>query len=81
MAKSKGVHYDDDVAAALRQRMETLQAHRSANFANARTVRQIFEKTQENCAARVADLKDAPAIRVAELRQFRIQDLDQSVRG
>jgi len=81
MAKSKGVHYDDDVAAALRGRMEVLLAHRSANFANARTVRQIFEKTQENCAARVAELKDAPAVRVAELRQFRIQDLDQSVRS
>jgi SpoVK/Ycf46/Vps4 family AAA+-type ATPase len=81
MAKSKGVHYDDDVAAALRGRMQTLQAHRSANFANARTVRRVFEKTQENCAARVAELKDAPAIRIAELHQFRIQDLDQSVRG
>jgi SpoVK/Ycf46/Vps4 family AAA+-type ATPase len=81
MAKSKGVHYEDDFAAALRQRMELLQVQRSANFANARTVRQIFEKTQENCAARVADLKDAPEIRIAELRQFRIQDLDQSVRG
>jgi len=81
MAKNKGVHYDDDVAAALRQRMETLQAQRSANFANARSVRQIFEKTQENCAARVADLEGDPAIRIAELRRFRIQDLDQSVRG
>jgi SpoVK/Ycf46/Vps4 family AAA+-type ATPase len=81
MAKSKGVHYDDEVADALRGRMQMLQAHRSANFANARTVRRIFEKTQENCAARVAELKDAPAIRIAELHQFRIQDLDQSVRG
>jgi hypothetical protein len=68
VAKNKGLHYDGDVAAALCLRMEELQAHRRPKFANARTVRNIFEKTQENCATRVAELKDTQAASLAGRR-------------
>ena len=43
---------------ALRQRLEKAVAEKDRNFGNARTVRNLFEKTLENQAMRLAVISD-----------------------
>ena len=48
----------DEAAEAVRQEIIRLEASKGENFANAREVRNLFEKIITNQAARVADLED-----------------------
>ena len=82
MMARAGIQGEADFDAALLARMADLHAGRGANFANARTVRQIFDKTVENVSHRVmaqAHLDEAAKRR--DIKRFQAGDLDQRVTG
>jgi SpoVK/Ycf46/Vps4 family AAA+-type ATPase len=70
---------------ALKNRMEDLYDNRGANFANARSVRQIYDKSMENLDTRVMTDLNAKAITEDDAKKeilvLRVSDLDQTVKG
>lgn len=84
MAKSKKIEYADGFEATLRERMKEIHSGKSATFANARTVRQVFEKTREKLSSRIIGMQDRGVedeILKREIRIMRTEDLDRTVTG
>jgi SpoVK/Ycf46/Vps4 family AAA+-type ATPase len=75
LAKQKKLEFEPGFEDALRQLLERIFQSKDANFANAREVRQVFDRAFEACANRVAarSLDEETARR--ELRVLRISDL------
>jgi SpoVK/Ycf46/Vps4 family AAA+-type ATPase len=83
-AQKKGIAYAPDFPDALERRLRDLYERRSPSFANARTVRQVFDKTRENQSSRVMALKasgEADEVLKSEIRLMRPVDLDHTVTG
>jgi len=53
MCKKKKIEFAPGFEEALRDRLQNIYAGRTTSFANARTVRQLFDKTRENVSDRV----------------------------
>ena len=66
LAERKKLSYDDDFERTLRKTLTHIFDSRDVSFANARTVRQLFDRTFEACASRVTALAvDEEAKKVA----------------
>jgi hypothetical protein len=84
MAKKRNIEYAPGFVEALGARLEEIYASRSASFANARTVRQLFEKTRENLSGRVMTMQSQGVAEdqlKQEIRVMRPEDLDRTVTG
>ncbi|MDR1932114.1 MAG: AAA family ATPase, partial [Spirochaetales bacterium] len=84
MAKKQNISFSDGFDEALGARLDGLYAARSASFANARTVRQLFDKSKENLDTRIVALADGGAAEddlKRESRVMRTEDLDKTVTG
>jgi len=57
MCKKKNLVFADGFEQAVRNKLKIIYASRSSDFANARTVRQLFDKVRENASTRVMALK------------------------
>jgi len=79
MCKKKKIEFAPGFDKALRKRLEELYAGRSAQFANARTIRNIFNKTRENVSSRVLAMKKSEEEKKRELLIMRPEDLDMTV--
>jgi len=82
MCKKRKIEFAQGFDEALKKRLEELYAGRNAQFANARTVRQLFDKTYENVSGRVMNMKSAGASEDDLKREIYImypQDLDMTV--
>jgi hypothetical protein len=62
-----------------KKRLEVLYAGRDAQFANARTVRLLFDKTRENVSVRVLAMQKGEEELKREILIMRPEDLDMSV--
>jgi len=83
-AQKRGIEFEPGFDAALELRLHQLYANRSPNFANARTVRQLFDKSRENLSNRVLDVQAEPADDAAlnkALHVMTIADLDQTLKA
>jgi SpoVK/Ycf46/Vps4 family AAA+-type ATPase len=78
MCKKKKIEFAPGFDDALRKRLENIYSGRTASFANARTVRQLFDKTRENVSGRVMALQDEEQ-RKREIFIMRPEDLDMTV--
>jgi AAA+ superfamily predicted ATPase len=82
MCKKKKMEFADGFDEALQKRLGDLYAGRNAQFANARTVRQIYDKTYENVSSRVINMQSAGATEDDVKREIFImkpEDLDMTV--
>ena len=82
MCKKKKFGVGPGFEDALRYRLNDIYESRSSSFANARTVRQLFDKTKENLDSRVFSMKDRgmPDEDVSKaLSVMLIEDIDQTV--
>jgi SpoVK/Ycf46/Vps4 family AAA+-type ATPase len=82
MCKKKKNEFASGFDEALRKRLEEIYAGRTASFANARTVRQLFDKTRENVSSRVMNMKSQGASEEdlkREIYIMRPEDLDMTV--
>ena len=61
MCKKRKIEFAPGFEEALYGRLDELYAGRNAQFANARTVRQLYDKTYENVSGRVMGMKSAGA--------------------
>ena len=68
----------DDAAAAVRDEIILLESAKGENFANAREVRNLFEKIITNQAARVADLENVDEDTLTTITVHDLEDLDES---
>jgi len=75
MAKSKGMNLVEGIEKELTTIFEKIYEHRDRNFANGRTVRNLFEKVLENQAKRVAEMMSREQIEVEVLNTITIEDL------
>jgi SpoVK/Ycf46/Vps4 family AAA+-type ATPase len=75
LARDHGIESDADFEAALRERLEDMHRQRGPEFANARAVRQLFEKTFEACAVRVHAMSADAQSRKQALRRLIPEDL------
>jgi SpoVK/Ycf46/Vps4 family AAA+-type ATPase len=75
LAREHGIERDEDFDAALRERLEEMHRQRGPDFANARTVRQLFDKTFEACAVRVHAMSADAQTRKQALRRLVPGDL------
>ena len=66
----------EEAEAAVREEIVRLEAAKGENFANAREVRNLFEKIITNQAARVADLENVDEETLTTLTIEDLQDLD-----
>jgi SpoVK/Ycf46/Vps4 family AAA+-type ATPase len=78
MCEKKKIELAAGFDEALRKRLEEIYAGRTASFANARTVRQLFDKTRENVSSRVMALQDEEDQK-REIFIMRPEDLDMTV--
>ena len=78
MSKKKKIEFASGFDDALRKRLEDIYAGRTSSFANARTVRQLFDKTRENVSGRVMALQDEEEQK-REIFIMRPEDLDMTV--
>jgi len=78
MCKKKKIEFAHGFDDALRKRFEEIYSGRADSFANARTVRQLFDKTRENVSGRVMALHDEEE-RKREIFIMRPEDLDMTV--
>jgi SpoVK/Ycf46/Vps4 family AAA+-type ATPase len=78
MCKKKKIEFAPGFDDALRKRFEEIYAGRTESFANARTVRQLFDKTRENVSGRVMALENEEE-RKREIFIMRPEDLDMTV--
>ena len=67
----------DEAAAAVHDEIIRLEACKGENFANAREVRNLFEKIITNQAARVADLEDVDEETLTMITVADLEDLDE----
>jgi SpoVK/Ycf46/Vps4 family AAA+-type ATPase len=82
MCKKKKMEFADGFDEALQKRLGDLYAGRNAQFANARTVRQLYDKTYENVSSRVINMQNAGATEDDVKREIfimRPEDLDMTV--
>ncbi|MCL2763831.1 MAG: AAA family ATPase [Treponema sp.] len=56
MGKKKNYEFASGFEQALRNKLKTIYASRTSTFANARTVRQLFDKVRENVSSRIVNL-------------------------
>jgi SpoVK/Ycf46/Vps4 family AAA+-type ATPase len=81
MCKKKKLEFADGFEQALRNKLKVIYTSRTATFANARTVRQLFDKIRENTSTRVMNLK-AQGATDEELKReiyiLRPEDVDPS---
>jgi SpoVK/Ycf46/Vps4 family AAA+-type ATPase len=84
MSKKRKIEYATGFDEALRERFKSIFANRTASFANARTVRLLFDKTRENVSSRVMNMKNQGASEdelKKEIQIMRPEDLDMTVSG
>jgi AAA+ superfamily predicted ATPase len=84
MCKKKNISFAPGFEEALQKRLVDLYSKRSADFGNARTVRQLFDKTTENLDSRMDKLENAGASVDDIKRESFImcpEDLDMTVTG
>jgi SpoVK/Ycf46/Vps4 family AAA+-type ATPase len=84
MAKKRSIEYAPGFAEALGARLEEIYASRSASFANARTVRQLFDATRENLSTRVITMEEQGVPEDELRKEIRImmpEDLGHSAAG
>jgi SpoVK/Ycf46/Vps4 family AAA+-type ATPase len=79
MCKKKKIEFADGFDEALKKRFEEIYAGRNAQFANARTVRQLFDKTRENVSGRVLAMQKPEEELKREILIMRPEDLDMTV--
>jgi len=79
MCKKRKIEFASGFDEALKKRLEKLYAERSAQFANARTIRNIFNKTRENVSGRVLAMKKSEEELKREILIMRPEDLDMTV--
>jgi SpoVK/Ycf46/Vps4 family AAA+-type ATPase len=76
MVVKKGLDLEAGFEAALTQTLDTILKRRDRSFANARTVRQLFDKVLEAQAMRITEMQNADLdTKRAEARQLRVADL------
>jgi hypothetical protein len=75
----KGLQGGDGFELALRAKLQRMHAGRNSNFANARSVRQLFDKAFEACATRVLGQGLDEQSRDQALRMLHAGDLDDGV--
>jgi SpoVK/Ycf46/Vps4 family AAA+-type ATPase len=84
MCQKKKIEFGPGFEEALRNRLEAIYGERTASFANARTVRQLFDKTRENVSTRVMTMQ-AQGLSEEDMKKeifiMRVEDLDQTVTG
>jgi SpoVK/Ycf46/Vps4 family AAA+-type ATPase len=78
MCKKKKIEFAPGFDDALGERLGEIYAGRTSSFANARTVRQLFDKTRENVSGRAMALQDEEE-RKREIFIMRPEDLDMTV--
>jgi SpoVK/Ycf46/Vps4 family AAA+-type ATPase len=79
MSKKKKIEFATGFDEALRKRLEKIYAERDEDsFANARTVRLLFDKTRENVDNRVMAIQDQEEQK-REINIMRPEDLDMTV--
>jgi len=78
MCRKKKIEFAPGFDEVLRKRLEELYAGRTDSFANARTVRQLFDKTRENVSERVMALQNEEQ-RKREIFIMRPEDLDMTL--
>jgi len=82
MCKKKNLEFAPGFDDALKYRLKDIYESRSSSFANARTVRQLFDKTIENMSSRVVSLQ-AQGLSVDDAKKaisiMQIEDLDMTV--
>jgi hypothetical protein len=84
MCKKKKYKFAPGFKEALQKRLENLYAGKSRNFGNARTVRQLFDKTDENVSSRVMNMKKSGSSDDDVKREayiMRPEDLDMTITG
>jgi SpoVK/Ycf46/Vps4 family AAA+-type ATPase len=84
MAKKKNVSLGPGFEEALAERLQDLYTNRSNDFGNMRTIRQIFEASEENKAGRIMALQKSGMGQEElrkEVRIFQVEDLDHTVSG
>ena len=79
MCKKRKVEFASGFEAALKKRLEDIYGSRDAQFANARTVRQLFDKTRENLSGRVLSMDISDDEKKKEIFIMHIEDLDQTI--
>jgi len=79
MCKNKKIEFAPGFDEALQKRLEELYAGRNDQFANARTVRQLFDKTRENLSGRVLAMQKPEEELKREILIMRPEDLDMTV--
>jgi len=82
MCKKRKMEFAPGFDQMLQKRLTELYAARDAQFANARTVRQLFDKTYENVSTRVMEMKSAGASEEDMKREIYImrpEDLDTTL--
>jgi len=79
MCKKRKIEFAPGFDEALKKRLEGLYAGRNAQFANARTVRQLFDKTRENVSGRVLAMRKSEEELKREILIIRPEDLDMTV--
>jgi len=81
MCKKNSLVFADGFEQAVRNKLKTIYISRTSSFANARTVRQLFDKIRENAFSRVMSLQ-TKGVAVEELKQevliMRPEDIDPS---
>jgi SpoVK/Ycf46/Vps4 family AAA+-type ATPase len=82
MCENKKIEFAPEFDEALRSRLQAIYSGRTASFANARTVRQLFDKTRENVSNRVIAMQNQ-GVSEEELKReiliMRLEDLDMTV--
>jgi len=79
MCKKRKIEFAPGFDEALQKRLDNLYANRNAQFANARTVRQLFDKTRENVSGRVLAMQKPEEELKREILIMRPEDLDMTV--
>ena len=82
MCKKRKIEFADGFDEAIKGRLADIYNGRNAQFANARTVRQLYDKTYENVSSRVINMQGAGASEddlKREILIMRPEDLDMTV--
>jgi len=82
MCKKRNLEFAEGLDDALQNRLKDIYKKRTSSFANARTVRQLFDKTRENMSNRVISMQGA-GMSEDDLKKaikiMQIEDLDMTV--
>ena len=82
MCKKKNREFAPGFEETLRKRLTDIYGGRTASFANARTVRQLYDKTVENVSSRVMNMKNQGFSEEDQKREIlilRSEDIDMTV--